>query len=1384
MAILIFKQGLDSETGSLAYAEPIFHTPSNTLVISGSDSRTYRLALVDKINTGSIHTTGDFSGSNLLLDGNATIRGNITMGGSGLDFGDASDDNIVFKADISSSIIPDSNNSFNLGSDAQRWNDLYISGAISASGGHFDFDSDSFIDLNAASRFDVDAGGILSLDSTNSITIGTAQDVPINIDATTFDVDASSTLTLDATRFNIGHVGDSPMDVEVSTLNIGASGYLHLSSSATLDVDASGAITINGESTTAISSSGALSIDSETGINIGTTTDKPIDIDSSTLDIDASGAITIDGTSTLSIDVDGATNINTSVGGIEINSEAGSLTLDGHTGVDIDASNSGKVSIDGAGGIDIGVAADVAIDIDSSTLDIDASGAVTVDSTSTISLDGVGNSNFTIDSGNLTINNTTSGDMTLQSAGAIDIDADGGKINIDGSAGIQIGAETDVAIDIDSSTLDIDSSGAITINGESTTAISSSGALSIDSETSINIGTTSDKPVNIDSTTFDVDSTDGIRLKSNNGISLEESGVTVMNVDANQDVTFLREGGSKLDPDVDIVGYLKLGEHGGFIQGALSSSGEISSSADITTSGLNAGNINVGITGDNEIDTDSGNLTIDSAGGTVTIDDNTIITGDLTVNGTRTFTNTATLDVADNIININYGGSSVLAGLYANDVTAPNVLSGSILWNGTTDRWIAGQSGSEQTLLLNNGDSIISGSGTNNQITTFTGTHGVDSSANLTFDGSVLRVTGEQQITDNLSGSKSASFSDLIITDDASIASLTVTDLTDNRIVLAGGGGELQDSSRLTFDETTLYVNGNQNIEGDLSGSLSGSFKNVNVADNLTVDGVVKAEKLNVTSSENILATFQSTDAAAKIVLKDVDGEGARFSYIGSTDTVGIGQSNTHNHLAIHINDNEQVAIGKGHTIPHAVLDVSGSLIVSGTLETTGDFAGVSGSFKALKVTDLGDNRVVFVGPNGELEGDGNLRWNGLGLAVTGEISSTTSGSFADLSVSDDAKIASLAVTDLTSGRVVFTGGGGELVDSGDLTWDGTDLIAAGNMDAQGSGSFRDVKVTDNATIDGVVRAEQLNVTSSENVLATFISTDAAAKIVLKDVDGEGARLSYIGSSDTVGLGQSNSHNHMAIHIDNNERVAIGSNHTIPNAVLDVSGSFNVSGSLISRGDSHLNSGSDTFIAVTSDIKMGTDDGMGVDITDAFTVTGGQIVGSIAATNEVISGSAQITALGFVSSSIGDTLQQVTTAGASTNVATTFSNTTDSTSKTTGALIVGGGVGINNTLNVGGDVIAFASSDKRLKDNIKPIEGALDKVSKISGNTFDWNEEKQNTYKGKDYGVIAQEIKDVMPELVDTRDNGYLAVKYDKIVPLLIESIKELKKEIEELKSK
>lgn len=110
-----------------------------------------------------------------------------------------------------------------------------------------------------------------------------------------------------------------------------------------------------------------------------------------------------------------------------------------------------------------------------------------------------------------------------------------------------------------------------------------------------------------------------------------------------------------------------------------------------------------------------------------------------------------------------------------------------------------------------------------------------------------------------------------------------------------------------------------------------------------------------------------------------------------------------------------------------------------------------------------------------------------------------------------------------------------------------------------------------------------------------------------------------------------------------------------------------------------------------------------------------------------------------------------------------------------------------HVLNCTGDVVAYYSSDIRLKENIETISNALNKISQLDGITFNWN----NTAKefGKDTnlreaGVIAQQVQEVLPEIVTERENGYLAVKYEKLVPLLIEAIKELKNEVDELKAK
>ena len=116
---------------------------------------------------------------------------------------------------------------------------------------------------------------------------------------------------------------------------------------------------------------------------------------------------------------------------------------------------------------------------------------------------------------------------------------------------------------------------------------------------------------------------------------------------------------------------------------------------------------------------------------------------------------------------------------------------------------------------------------------------------------------------------------------------------------------------------------------------------------------------------------------------------------------------------------------------------------------------------------------------------------------------------------------------------------------------------------------------------------------------------------------------------------------------------------------------------------------------------------------------------------------------------------------------------------------IGQSVGVADTVQFGevrstGDVIAYYSSDKRLKENIKPIENALTKIESIGGYTYEWND-KQQTYTGTDIGVIAQEIEAIAPELVIDRETGFKAVKYEKLVAILIEGIKELSAKVDEL---
>ena len=112
--------------------------------------------------------------------------------------------------------------------------------------------------------------------------------------------------------------------------------------------------------------------------------------------------------------------------------------------------------------------------------------------------------------------------------------------------------------------------------------------------------------------------------------------------------------------------------------------------------------------------------------------------------------------------------------------------------------------------------------------------------------------------------------------------------------------------------------------------------------------------------------------------------------------------------------------------------------------------------------------------------------------------------------------------------------------------------------------------------------------------------------------------------------------------------------------------------------------------------------------------------------------------------------------------------------------------GVAGAILATNDVVAFSTSDERLKENFEEIGSAVEKVEQITGYTFNWVPMEDIHVYGdmKDVGVKAQDVEKVLPELVSDRENGYKAVKYDKLTAVLIQAVKELSERVKQLENK
>ena len=128
----------------------------------------------------------------------------------------------------------------------------------------------------------------------------------------------------------------------------------------------------------------------------------------------------------------------------------------------------------------------------------------------------------------------------------------------------------------------------------------------------------------------------------------------------------------------------------------------------------------------------------------------------------------------------------------------------------------------------------------------------------------------------------------------------------------------------------------------------------------------------------------------------------------------------------------------------------------------------------------------------------------------------------------------------------------------------------------------------------------------------------------------------------------------------------------------------------------------------------------------------------------------------------------------------TFVNETGS-GNGTGARLNGTSLEVDNVY-ARNDMIANYTSDKNLKDNILVIDNALNKIEQIGGYSYTWNHKIEDARVGsEDYGVIAQEIEEILPAAVKMNSRGHRTVSYNAIIPLLVEAIKELSAKVDEL---
>ena len=381
-----------------------------------------------------------------------------------------------------------------------------------------------------------------------------------------------------------------------------------------------------------------------------------------------------------------------------------------------------------------------------------------------------------------------------------------------------------------------------------------------------------------------------------------------------------------------------------------------------------------------------------------TLSGNVTVTGNFTVQGTTTSVNSTTVNIGDNIIELN-GTGAANGGLMIGDVTAPNQVSGSLLWDATNDKWIAGASGSEYDVLLSNGQGIVSASG---QIA-LSGLSDYD--ANDHIDHTSVSVTAGTGLTGG--GTIAATRTiNVVSANNGIVANADNIELATASSTFTGGvktklNAEGVFSSSAQLSGNFLNTNGDSVISGsgqltDMTGDVTVNSSGVSaigaqkVVNSMLADDAVGADELaanavvNASVASNAAIAFSKINSDATGIVSgsgQIDGSalgsnktisgvtlGGNLSNLTVDDsTIGLNSGTTFNGSAARTVSVKSGGITNTHinasaAINHSKIDFDGSGLTSGSLGLT------VGDGSSTDVVNVGVDTLAVVGTANEIE--------------------------------------------------------------------------------------------------------------------------------------------------------------------------------------------------------------------------------------------------------------------------------------------------------------------------------------------------------------------------------------------------------------------------------